>query len=749
MPWPVFSFEELLDLLIAEHATLIAENGLLRSKCGTLPGTQASGIMGPFSLQQPLVPSSGIVGELRLKRLPSKICATANPVDLSAIPPTIKNKRHLKSDNETGSSFSPISLDEDEESKGTEVFASGGAKASGHKSAFGAKGVSSPRAHTKSFDVPTDLSFTIKKRLSISFPPQPRMPRLTDFDPRNIKPQNLVINPERSQFLEHWDILTMICLGWVAIVTPVQLSLIEPEFDVLCILNSLVDCLFFVDLVLQFFLMYPRKGTYGYILEHRWGRIVKRYLRTWFVVDLISIVPIDLIGIITKAASMQRMKVVKFVRLMRLLKLARMLKASRLFRRIEVRMSISNASFALIKFICLLCLLTHWLANLWALTLVFVEESDGVPRWIDGFLMKEDNVEFKTKDSPWKIYLHCLYFTSYTITSVGYGDIGPQNIVETVVCTFILIISGMSWVVVLGEVCGIISNMNPDEQMFRDSMDELNHMMEDRAVPREMRQRVRSFFLSKKTAQRRERHRKIIGAMSPGLQGYVVMELNRTWISKVRLLSNVLRNAERSDFGYFFHAFIVDVSLSLTTAIHAQSEVFGVMNSMYILVQGLVSSDTGARATSTFTSERVHSAGAVWGQDFLLSDTRLLEPAESLALTYCETMVLNRSSFLTLVERHNGDCPGLKDKIRRFCCWLALQRALLKEARRRIKVASERRRHKEEASDAAEEFFPTPATPTSRADRLVREPDLYQTPTDEAVGGPQPFEPNVGWSLPH
>mmetsp|Transcript_78543 Transcript_78543/g.253927 ORF Transcript_78543/g.253927 Transcript_78543/m.253927 type:complete len:161 (-) Transcript_78543:67-549(-) len=148
------------------------------------------------------------------------------------------------------------------------------------------------------------------------------------------------------------------------------------------------------------------------------------------------------------------------------------------------------------------------------------------------------------------------------------------------------------------------------------------------------------------------------------------MELNRTWISKVGFLSKVLRNAEQPDLGSFFYAFIVDVSLSLTTSIHAQSEVFGVGNTMYILVQGLVSSDTGARATSAFSAEwgveRVHSAGAVWGQDFLLSDTRLHEPAESLALTYCETMVLNRSSFLTLVERHDGDCPGLKDKVRRF-----------------------------------------------------------------------------------
>merc|ERR1719203_7860 len=107
------------------------------------------------------------------------------------------------------------------------------------------------------------------------------------------------------------------------------------------------------------------------------------------------------------------------------------------------------------------------MANLWALTLVMVDETDEVPRWVDAFTEMERNVEEKTRDTPWKLYVASVYFTSYTLTSVGYGDIGPQNIVERVVCTMMLIISGTSWAVVLGQVSGIVANMDADEQAFR------------------------------------------------------------------------------------------------------------------------------------------------------------------------------------------------------------------------------------------------------------------------------------------
>ncbi len=112
--------------------------------------------------------------------------------------------------------------------------------------------------------------------------------------------------------------------------------------------------------------------------------------------------------------------------------------------------------------------------------MLLVDATDGVPTWINAFAEIDANVKVNTKDSPLKIFVNALYFTTYTITTVGYGDIGPKNFVETVICLVMIIVSGISWSIILGEVPGVIAHMDPDEPAFRDTMDELSQMMHER-----------------------------------------------------------------------------------------------------------------------------------------------------------------------------------------------------------------------------------------------------------------------------
>ena len=105
----------------------------------------------------------------------------------------------------------------------------------------------------------------------------------------------------------------------------------------------------------------------------------------------------------------------------------RMLKATRISKRLEMSLLVTNTHqlFDLHKFILYLLLISHWLACLWGLTLSLVEE--GSVRWIDTFEDSESGIEEKTKGSIWKTYVAALYFTAYTMTSVGYGDITPAR----------------------------------------------------------------------------------------------------------------------------------------------------------------------------------------------------------------------------------------------------------------------------------------------------------------------------------
>ena len=56
-----------------------------------------------------------------------------------------------------------------------------------------------------------------------------------------------------------------------------------------------------------------------------------------------------------------------------------------------------------------------------------------------------------------------------------------------------MLIGGMVWAYILGSFCGIITQMDSRGTSFRNTMDDLNFMLEDQQIPQEARRRVRQY----------------------------------------------------------------------------------------------------------------------------------------------------------------------------------------------------------------------------------------------------------------
>ena len=82
-----------------------------------------------------------------------------------------------------------------------------------------------------------------------------------------------------------WQFVMGFALVFVALVTPVQVSLLEPAFDFLFLLGLFVDFLFLCDFVLQFFTAYPKTTPHGLVWEVRLHHIFCHYLKTWLFLD--------------------------------------------------------------------------------------------------------------------------------------------------------------------------------------------------------------------------------------------------------------------------------------------------------------------------------------------------------------------------------------------------------------------------------------------------------------------------------
>ena len=183
-----------------------------------------------------------------------------------------------------------------------------------------------------------------------------------------------LLNPE-SRLMQLWDLTTVAALLFTLLVSPYEIGFLEDhegDMPVLQIINILVNVTFGVDLFLNFFRPY-RDALSQKVKSH--ARIAKNYLRSWFVIDLMSTVPFDLLATAMFPAdedgSSEVQTQFKLVRLMRLMKLFRIVRASRVFARwadrIEHYVSVSHSTRTLLWWMFMLLTTIHWFCCMWGL----------------------------------------------------------------------------------------------------------------------------------------------------------------------------------------------------------------------------------------------------------------------------------------------------------------------------------------------------------------------------------------------
>jgi len=174
-----------------------------------------------------------------------------------------------------------------------------------------------------------------------------------------------LVNP-RAKVMQYWDFVILFAMIFTCTVTPYEVCLLweDQGFGGLFYANIFINVLFIADTVLQFFLPFNvslKKGG-GTVKSHR--KIAKHYIESWFVIDFISIFPIDyiLLGVDVDSENLGLLRATRMLRLLRLIKLVRILRASRIFSRWENSISMKFAYRDLLQFTIFVILTLHWLS---------------------------------------------------------------------------------------------------------------------------------------------------------------------------------------------------------------------------------------------------------------------------------------------------------------------------------------------------------------------------------------------------
>ncbi|NXX44071.1 KCNH1 protein, partial [Tricholaema leucomelas] len=468
-------------------------------------------------------------------------------------------------------------------------------------------------------------------------------------------------------FKTTWDWIILILTFYTAILVPYNVSFKTKQNNVAwLVVDSIVDVIFLVDIVLNFHTTFV--GPAGEVISD--PKLIRmNYLKTWFVIDLLSCLPYDVINAFENVDEVSILVLLPSIyyyligegrwereesnlcgisSLFSSLKVVRLLRLGRVARKLDHYIEYGAA--VLVLLVCVFGLAAHWLACIWYSIGDYevIDEDTNTIRnesWLYQLGMSIGTpYRFNTSGfGKWEggpskdsVYISSLYFTMTSLTSVGFGNIAPTTDGEKIFAVAMMMIGSLLYATIFGNVTTIFQQMYANTNRYHEMLNSVRDFLKLYQVPKGLSERVMDYIVSTWSMSRGIDTEKVLQICPKDMRADICVHLNRKVFKEhpaFRLASDGCLRALAMEF-QTVHCAPGDLIYHAGESV--DSLCFVVSGSLEVIQDDEVVAILGK--------------GDVFGDVFWKESTLAQSCANVRALTYCDLHVIKRDALQKVLE---------------------------------------------------------------------------------------------------
>ncbi|XP_056135351.1 potassium/sodium hyperpolarization-activated cyclic nucleotide-gated channel 4 [Lampris incognitus] len=402
-----------------------------------------------------------------------------------------------------------------------------------------------------------------------------------------------IIHPY-SDFRFYWDLTMLLLMVGNLIIIPVGITFFKDEHTPPWIVFNVVsDTFFLMDLVLNFRTGIVKEDNTEIILDPQHIKI--KYLRSWFVVDFISSIPVDYIFLIVETRIdsdfYKTARALRIVRFTKILSLLRLLRLSRLIRYIHQWEELTPFTLSLSSLI--------------------------------------------QNDTWGQQYSYALFKAMSHMLCIGYGMYPPVGMTDVWLTILSMIVGATCYAMFVGHATALIQSLDSSRRQYQEKYKQVEQYMSFHKLPADMRQRIHDYYEHRYQGKMFDEE-SILGELNEPLREEIINFNCRKLVASMPLFANADPN------------FVTSMLTKLRFEVFQPGDYIiregTIGKKMYFIQHGVVSVLTKGN------KETKLSDGSYFGEICLL--TRGRRTASVRADTYCRLYSLSVDNFNEVLEEY-------------------------------------------------------------------------------------------------